>query len=684
MPLPGKRAAWLLLGGLAFLFPLASSPEAQARTALGRVHHASPSRGKTGRKQGKKDGKAQHHPLLQGGELLLFQEIPQVVTAGRCASSRPLSPAPVSMITSREISASGLTFLPDILTFIPGMDVSKVDRLRYAVGVRGLHSFWSDHTLALIDGRNATHPAFGGTFYQFLPVMAEDIERIEVVRGPIGAAWGANAFNGAVNILTKKPADVQGLTARGKINQFGDHRLFFRWGAEAGELSWRISSAFRSVESSSDALVGEDFDSNDSCKELQFDAACAWKLGEGDTLSFGAAHAWNRTGDFEHIGFWPRKHGRVEITRIYAKHDHEFPSGSKGYVQFFCNREKDYFPSEGRPLTVEYDLEAQMEGEWLEGHDFSVGGNLRLLSGNYRNGDPQEIRLPGHQIFENWAGVFCSDTWSFARKTTMDIQGRVDRYSETGVDWSGRLSLLRELAGEERHVLRVSLAHSFRAPLMAFRKMSLSRVPLGGGAYGYNVDPNNRLDNEEIYSIEEGYSGNLGGGFSLNVNTYYQFLGDLISLRALSATRFQMVNDGRARAFGGEIEADWRAGPVQAGAWYGYNRFRSLQAGKQYRVFRPALHQAGAKVLARLPARFQVSCLYKYSTAIHTPGTPSVPVVNRVDLTLSKTFLRGEATLQVGVSDIFRHSEKPVYELMSFTAHRTPGRTFFASLILSF
>ncbi len=672
---PGRKGSLLFLVSLLLSIFLCPSLPAQGAG----VRIPGPRKEKGDEKKGKKKDSP-----LQAGELLLFQEIPLVVTAGRRPTAKTLSPAPVSLFTSKEIDRTGLTSLPEILSFLPGMDVSRVDRLRYATGVRGLHSFFADRTLTLIDGRNATHPAFGGTIFPFLPLMVEDIDRIEVVRGPIGAAWGANAFNGAINIITKKPGNAQGFTVTGRIDEFGDNRTFLRWGSRKGDLSWRLSSSYESIESSSDALTGENFDSNDSLKDFHFDGRGLWKAGDKDTLSFGASHGWNKTGDFEQFGYWPRKHGRVEITRTFAKHTHRFDPGTTAYLQAFCNREKDYFPSEGRLLTAEYDLETQVEGEWIEGHKFSLGGNFRFISIDPGKGAPQELRFPDHQVYEHWAGLFFSDTWEFARRTTLDLQARGDHYSETGFDWSGRVSLLRDLGGDERQVARFSLAHSFRAPLFLFRRMSFSRLPLGGGIYGLNFLPSPGLDNEEIYSIEGGYSGKLAKGLSLNINTYYQFLDDLIGKKKIGPTEIRLANAGRARAYGGEIEADGRIGPVQARAWYGYNGFHSPQKERRFRSFRPARHQAGAELLADLPAGFRAACLYKYSTAIHTPATKSIPVTNRVDLTLGKVFAGGNATFQVGAEDLFRRTDKAVHGIGSFTGHETPGRTFFARLILTF
>jgi iron complex outermembrane receptor protein len=108
----------------------------------------------------------------------------EVVSASRQARKIGELSVPVSVITAEDIHYSGLTSIPEILQFAPGMDVLQVDRNRFAVGVRGLHEVYSDRLLGLTDGRAADCINTGGPRFPQLPVLLEDIERIEIVRGP--------------------------------------------------------------------------------------------------------------------------------------------------------------------------------------------------------------------------------------------------------------------------------------------------------------------------------------------------------------------------------------------------------------------------------------------------------------------------------------------------------------------
>jgi iron complex outermembrane receptor protein len=116
----------------------------------------------------------------------------------------------IFVITAEDISRSGATNIPDLLRMVPGMDVAQINANTWAVSARGLNGEFSNELLVLVDGRTVYVPTFGGVFWDTLDMPLEDIERIEVIRGPGGTIWGTNAVNGVVNIITKKAAETHG------------------------------------------------------------------------------------------------------------------------------------------------------------------------------------------------------------------------------------------------------------------------------------------------------------------------------------------------------------------------------------------------------------------------------------------------------------------------------------------
>lgn len=125
---------------------------------------------------------------------------------------QPLSKtaASVFVITPDDIQRSGATNIPDLLRMVPGMDVAQINSNSWAISARGLNALFSNELLVMVDGRTVYLPSFGGVFWDALDLPLEDIARIEVIRGPGGTIWGANAVNGVINIITKKATDTLG------------------------------------------------------------------------------------------------------------------------------------------------------------------------------------------------------------------------------------------------------------------------------------------------------------------------------------------------------------------------------------------------------------------------------------------------------------------------------------------
>jgi iron complex outermembrane recepter protein len=116
----------------------------------------------------------------------------------------------IFVITAEDISHSGALNIPDLLRMVPGMNVARINANTWAMSARGLDGEFSNELLVMVDGRTVYVPTFGGVFWDVLDIPLEDIERIEVIRGPGGTIWGANAVNGVINIITKKAADTLG------------------------------------------------------------------------------------------------------------------------------------------------------------------------------------------------------------------------------------------------------------------------------------------------------------------------------------------------------------------------------------------------------------------------------------------------------------------------------------------
>jgi len=165
----------------------------------------------------------------------------EVSTVSRTTSTVGRSPAAVFVITNEMIRRSGATNIPDLLRMVPGLQVARIDANKWAVSSRGFNGRFANKLQVQIDGRTAYTPLFAGVYWSEFDTLLDDIERIEVIRGPGATVWGANAVNGVINIITKNAHDTQGVYV--KVGGGTEERDFasLRYGGTIGErLSYRI------------------------------------------------------------------------------------------------------------------------------------------------------------------------------------------------------------------------------------------------------------------------------------------------------------------------------------------------------------------------------------------------------------------------------------------------------------
>ena len=123
------------------------------------------------------------------------------------------TPVAITVITREDIRRSGFTSLPEVLRLAPGVEVARIDSAHWSIGVRGLGDSFAKSLLVLVDGRSLYTPLFAGTYWPAHVVFLEDVERIEVIRGPGGAIWGGAAVTGVINVITRAAADTRGALA---------------------------------------------------------------------------------------------------------------------------------------------------------------------------------------------------------------------------------------------------------------------------------------------------------------------------------------------------------------------------------------------------------------------------------------------------------------------------------------
>src|SRR5712692_2683424 len=164
----------------------------------------------------------------------------EVTTASKQPVKVSRTPAAIYVITQEDIRQSGATSIPEVLRLAPGVEVARIDAVKWSIGIRGFGSRLSRSVLVVIDGRTVYSPLYAGVYWEVQDTLMEDVDRIEIIRGPGATIWGPNAVNGVINIITKKAQDTHGgLVAAGA----GDDQGFldFRYGGgNNSNLDYRV------------------------------------------------------------------------------------------------------------------------------------------------------------------------------------------------------------------------------------------------------------------------------------------------------------------------------------------------------------------------------------------------------------------------------------------------------------
>ncbi len=208
----------------------------------------------------------------------------EVTSVSKKKERRQDAAAAIYVLTQEDIRRSGATTIPDLLRTVPGVEVARLTGNAWSVTARGFGGRFANKLLVLIDGRSVYTPLFSGVYWERQDLVFEDIDRIEVIRGPGGTLWGANAVNGVINIVTKRVSETQGLLVSGGAGTEERGFLTTRWGGaiHEDEAYYRIYGKFFARDEAGDTPSGED--AEDNWQGFQGGGRVDWNLSPDDTL----------------------------------------------------------------------------------------------------------------------------------------------------------------------------------------------------------------------------------------------------------------------------------------------------------------------------------------------------------------------------------------------------------------
>ena len=433
-------------------------------------------------------GAADPAPGGSGGDLTMLsvEELMklEVTTVARAPQRVSDSPAAVFVITGDDIRRSGFTGIPEALRLAPGLEVAHVDAHDWAISARGFNDIFANKLLVMMDGRSLYTPLFSGVYWDLQDTLMEDVDRIEVIRGPGATMWGANAVNGVINIITKSAQETQGglITGMGGTGESNGGAV--RYGGQLGaDTYYRVYTKYD--------------DGNASVLPDGSNAYDGWQMGRaGFRVDSGAAGSNPLTlqGDVysgrlhevytnllsvsPYTPYLAPETSTVEGGNVLGRWTHTISADSELTLQTYYDRTFRDDPAIVREDRQTLDFDLQHQFAWGERQKIVWGAGYRVsfqdVSDTFR-----AIVGPGHRA-DQLASAFAQDELTLIEKrlkVTLGSKFEHNDYSGFEVQPSGRLTW----TPEERQTVWLAVSRAERTP---------SEVEVGARLNALPVYPN--------------------------------------------------------------------------------------------------------------------------------------------------------------------------------------------------
>lgn len=432
-----------------------------------------------------------------------------VVTASRRAESPLDAPNAVTILTEEDIRLSGARTIPDLLRRVPGMDVMAMSYAEYNVAMRGFNRRIANKILVLIDGRTAYQDFLGGTLWRLLPVDLIDIERIEVVRGPGSAIYGAYAYTGIINIITKTPDQLNGAVAQVGGGNGSRSEAAFQYGGTKGKLGYKLSGGYErgdkfelEFDPARVDYTSAAADPNLSLRVARVDGEIEYNLEDDGARLYAGGHVVS--GFSELFGVGTLRNLVLDSTQTGARVG--YSSDTVSVRAFWNHLESDSAPQffrTGLPTLGSetlFDLVSiepvfRPEVHLLGKHNLVLGGEYRFKRIVWDYLDDTHA--------ENHFALFFQDAWTMTDKLSTIVSARLDLHPLIGPLGSPRIAFIYKPAPNQ--AFRVSIGTAFRQPTMAETYLDLRASSPVAGALARLVGGFDDLDPEAIATLDIGY-----------------------------------------------------------------------------------------------------------------------------------------------------------------------------------
>lgn len=562
----------------------------------------------------------------------------EVTTVSKHPEKLAETAAAITVITPEDIRRSGATSIPDLLRLAPGFNVARIDNHRYAVSARGFNGEFASKLLVMIDGRSIYTPLFNGVFWDRRDVMLEDIERIEAIRGPGCALWGANAVNGIVNIITKSAKDTQGSLM--SVGGGTEERWFgsFRHGAKAGENVY-----FR--------IYGKGFERDDLAGG---DLADNWRFGQGgfrldwvpsetDTLTFeGDFHYGNASETVRLATTVPPAFAQVQNNDIHyrggnllGRWTHHWSDESESEFQaFFDGTKRD---SLGKEERYTGDIEFQHRLLLGERNEITGGIGYHVSADRF---EPSIVSFVPPERTLQYFNVFVQDEiMLLPEKLHLTLGSKFERNDYTGFETqpNARLAWMPR----PQHTVWGTVARSVRTPARferdvdaLFQPITVPGVPSPVVVHGTG---NPDFESATVMTYEMGYRYRMRERMTADLVGFYN---EYDRLRSLEPGTLDLIstppvlngtldNGVRAESYGVELALQfqindwWSLRPSYAYLEIQAHAASSQSADEIEAEGSSPRHQFSARSLMNFGRRWELDCWLRYVDQLPFLNIPS-------------------------------------------------------------
>ena len=387
----------------------------------------------------------------------------EVTTASKEAQSYQRVPAAIYVITQEMIRRAGARNIPEALRMAPGVQVAQAGPSQWQISIRGFNSPFADKLLVLIDGRSVYNTTFSGVDWDTLEIQMEDIDRIEVIRGPGGSLWGTNAVNGIINVISKKASETLGTYVSLQSSTMTPYEASARYGGRLGsDTTFRVfAKAFNS--NALNSTVG--VPGGDDWQDLRIGFRGDW-TGSTDsvTLSGGAnsehlggisavptfTSPYSQLTEFRYpasdanvVGRWQRTSGPFKGTELQADYTHTV-------------RESANFGEEHERAGADFQMPVTLSPK----NRFTWGLGVSSTRDVFTSGS--FVTVPGNSLVENVISGFLHDDWKVLPNLTAAAGVKAEHNRYTG--WEIQPSATLTWTPSQKQTVWGAISRAVRTP----------------------------------------------------------------------------------------------------------------------------------------------------------------------------------------------------------------------------